>query len=46
VNHGLRYAVAHYDFAVMALPATAPLLLYQIYAWTSRLNNQGRLAGV
>ncbi len=35
--------IAHYDFAVMALAATAPLLLYQIYAWTSRLNNQGRL---
>ena len=35
--------VAHYDFAVMALAATAPLLLYQIYAWTSRINNQGRI---
>jgi Zn-dependent protease with chaperone function len=35
--------IAHYDFAVMALAATAPLLLYQIYAWTSRLNNQGRI---
>jgi Zn-dependent protease with chaperone function len=35
--------IAHYDFAVMALAATAPLLLYQIYAWTSRLNNQGRV---
>src|SRR5215469_16278736 len=35
--------VAHYDFAVMALAATAPLLLYQIYAWTSRINNQGRV---
>ena len=35
--------IAHYDFAVMALAATAPLLLYQIYAWTNRLNNQGRI---
>jgi Zn-dependent protease with chaperone function len=35
--------VAHYDFAVMALAAIAPLLLWQIYAWTNRMNNQGRL---
>jgi heat shock protein HtpX len=31
--------VAHYDFAVMALAALAPLLLYQIYIWTDRINN-------
>ena len=31
--------VAHYDFAVMALAAIAPLLLWQIYAWTNRMNN-------
>jgi len=31
--------VAHYDFAVMALAALGPLLLYQIYIWTDRVNN-------
>jgi heat shock protein HtpX len=31
--------VAHYDFAVMALAAVAPLLLWQIYIWTDRVNN-------
>jgi Zn-dependent protease with chaperone function len=31
--------VAHYDFAVMALAAICPLLLYQIYIWTDRVNN-------
>lgn len=31
--------VAHYDFAVMALAACAPLILYQIYIWTDRINN-------
>jgi heat shock protein HtpX len=31
--------VAHYDFAVMALAAMGPLLLYQIYVWTDRVNN-------
>jgi heat shock protein HtpX len=31
--------VAHYDFAIMALAALAPLLLYQIYVWTDRINN-------
>ncbi|MES2391388.1 MAG: M48 family metalloprotease, partial [Acidobacteriota bacterium] len=35
--------IAHYDFAVMALASLAPLLLYQIYAWTRRINNQGRV---
>lgn len=35
--------VAHYDFAVMALAAIAPLMLWQIYAWTNRMNNQGRI---
>ena len=30
--------VVHYDFAVMALAAIAPLLLWQIYAWTNRMN--------
>ena len=31
--------IAHYDFAVMALAALGPLLLYQIYVWTDRVNN-------
>jgi Zn-dependent protease with chaperone function len=30
--------VAHYDFAVMAVAAMAPLLLWQIYIWTRRVN--------
>jgi heat shock protein HtpX len=36
--------VAHYDFAVMALAALAPLLLYQLYAWTRRVNHLRPLA--
>ena len=35
--------VAHYDFAIMAVAAMAPLLLWQIYIWTNRINNQLRL---
>jgi len=35
--------IAHYDFAVMAVAAMAPLLLYQIYVWT-RGSNHSRLA--
>lgn len=35
--------IAHYDFAVMALASIAPLMLYQIYLWTRRINNQGRV---
>jgi len=31
--------VAHYDFAVMAVAALAPLLLYQIYVWTRNVKN-------
>lgn len=31
--------VAHYDFAIMAAAALAPLMLYQIYVWTSRVKN-------
>lgn len=31
--------VAHYDFAVMTAASIAPLLLWQIYAWTNRINN-------
>ena len=31
--------IAHYDFAVMALAAMGPLLLYQIYIWSDRVNN-------
>ena len=31
--------VAHYDFAIMAVAAMAPLLLWQIYIWTNRVNN-------
>jgi Zn-dependent protease with chaperone function len=30
--------VAHLDFAVMAVAAMAPLLLWQIYIWTRRVN--------
>jgi Zn-dependent protease with chaperone function len=33
--------IEHYDFAVMAVAAVAPLILYQIYVWT-RGNNHGR----
>jgi len=36
--------VAHYDFAVMALAALAPLLLYQLYVWTNRVNHLRPLA--
>ncbi|MFC6646007.1 zinc metalloprotease HtpX [Granulicella cerasi] len=35
--------IAHYDFAAMTLAAVAPMLLYQIYLWTDRMNNQGRI---
>ena len=31
--------IAHYDFAVMALAAICPLLMYQIYIWTDRDNH-------
>jgi heat shock protein HtpX len=31
--------VAHYDFAFMALASLGPLLLWQIYVWTNRVNN-------
>jgi heat shock protein HtpX len=31
--------VHHYDFAVMAVAALAPLLLYQIYVWTRNIKN-------
>ena len=46
VNTVLAHEVghfAHYDFAVMAVASLAPLLLYQIYIWTRRINNHGRL---
>jgi Zn-dependent protease with chaperone function len=36
--------VAHHDFAVMALAAVAPMLLYQVYAWTHRINHLRPLA--
>jgi heat shock protein HtpX len=36
--------VAHYDFAVMAMAAVAPMLLYQLYAWTHRVNHLRPLA--
>ncbi|SNT39933.1 Zn-dependent protease with chaperone function [Granulicella rosea] len=36
--------IEHYDFAVMAVAALAPLLLYQIYVWTSRVRNGGTIA--
>ena len=31
--------VAHYDFAVMAAASIAPMLLYQLYAWTRSFGN-------
>jgi Zn-dependent protease with chaperone function len=31
--------IAHYDFALMAVAAMAPLLLYQLYIWTRGNNN-------
>ena len=31
--------IAHYDFALMAVAAMAPLLLYQLYVWTRGNNN-------
>jgi len=31
--------IAHYDFAVMAMASVAPLLLYQIYVWSDRINH-------
>jgi len=31
--------IAHYDFALMAVAAMAPLLLWQLYIWTNRVNN-------
>ena len=36
--------VAHYDFAIMAAAALAPLLLYQIYVWTRNVKNLRALA--
>jgi heat shock protein HtpX len=36
--------VAHYDFAVMAIAAVAPMLLYQIYVWTNRISHLRPLA--
>jgi heat shock protein HtpX len=34
--------IAHYDFAVMALAALAPLLLYQVYVWTRNIRGNAR----
>ncbi|MGD0496901.1 MAG: M48 family metalloprotease [Bryobacteraceae bacterium] len=31
--------IEHWDFVVMAIAALAPLLLYQVYAFTDRINN-------
>lgn len=31
--------IEHYDFAVMAIAALAPMLLYQVYAWTQRVDH-------
>src|SRR5271170_3177180 len=31
--------IEHYDFAVMAIAAVVPLLLYQIYVFSRRINN-------
>jgi len=35
--------IAHYDFAVMAVAAMGPLLLYQIYIWTRSNRNHMRI---
>ena len=35
--------IAHYDFAVMAMAAMAPMLLYQIYMWTRGRNDHLRV---
>jgi len=31
--------IEHWDFVVMTIAALAPLILYQIYVWTERINN-------
>jgi heat shock protein HtpX len=31
--------IEHWDFVVMTVAALAPLILYQIYIWTDRINN-------
>lgn len=31
--------IEHWDFVVMTIAALAPLILYQIYIWTDRINN-------
>ena len=36
--------IEHYDFAVMAVAALAPLILYQIYIWTDRISNTRAIA--
>jgi Zn-dependent protease with chaperone function len=36
--------IAHYDFAVMATAAVAPLILCQIYIWAGRINNARAVA--
>lgn len=36
--------VEHYDFAVMTAAAAAPLILYQLYVWTDRINNTRLIA--
>jgi heat shock protein HtpX len=41
--HEIGY-IEHYDFAVMAVAALAPLILYQIYVWTDRVHNTRAIA--
>jgi Zn-dependent protease with chaperone function len=36
--------IAHYDFALMAVAALAPLILYQIYVWTRYNKNTRAIA--
>lgn len=36
--------IEHYDFALMALAALVPLLLYQLYVFTRRAKNGGLIA--
>ena len=38
IAHELGH-IEHYDFAVMAIASLVPLLLYQIYVFTRRVNN-------
>lgn len=36
--------VEHYDFAVMTVASAVPLMLYQLYVWSDRINNTRAIA--